>query len=433
MTTVAAWRCGLLLAGLLLPVALSAAPKHHKAKRPHAPAPVHAASAASVELSRGRLEDLHGRIEKLHQDLLKNEESRSSASDQLKEAESSISNANRGLRELGEQRRTKQDDLAKLQQQSETIENQFITQQDQLGGLVFRQYINGNSDALHLLLGGNDPNQAARDLHYMTLLSGAKAGLIDTLHDALIEKQRLADAARVKRDEIAAVEQKQQQQRSVLLAQQQQRQAVLVKLADKIKAQRREIDTLKRDEQRLSKLIEGLARIVAKPARAKPSVATHGQTVPETAPEATLRNEQEPEAMSFSGNFAALKGRLHLPTRGDITNRYGAPRAESGAIWKGLFIRAAEGSEVKSIAPGRVVFADWLRGFGNLLIIDHGNAFLSVYGNNQSLFRQVGDVVKSGDSIAAVGNSGGNPESGLYFELRQQGKAVDPLKWVSLK
>ena len=137
--------------------------------------------------------------------------------------------------------------------------------------------------------------------------------------------------------------------------------------------------------------------------------------------------------MSFSGNFAALKGRLHLPTRGDITNRYGAPRAESGAIWKGLFIRAAEGSEVKSIAPGRVVFADWLRGFGNLLIIDHGNAFLSVYGNNQSLFRQVGDVVKSGDSIAAVGNSGGNPESGLYFELRQQGKAVDPLKWVSLK
>ena len=143
MTTVAAWRCGLLLAGLLLPVALGAAPKHHKAKHPHAPA--HTASVASVELSRGRLEDLHGRIEKLHQDLLKNEESRSSASDQLKETESTISGANRSLRELGEQRKTKQDDLAKLQQQSETIENQFITQQDQLGGLVFRQYINGNS------------------------------------------------------------------------------------------------------------------------------------------------------------------------------------------------------------------------------------------------------------------------------------------------
>ena len=431
MTTVAAWRCGLLLAGLLLPVALGAAPKHHKAKHPHAPA--HTASVASVELSRGRLEDLHGRIEKLHQDLLKNEESRSSASDQLKETESTISGANRSLRELGEQRKTKQDDLAKLQQQSETIENQFITQQDQLGGLVFRQYINGNSDALHLLLGGNDPNQAARDLHYMTLLSGAKADLIDTLHDALVEKQRLADAARVKRDEIAAVEQQQQQQRSVLLAQQQQRQAVLTKLADRIKAQRREIDTLKRDEQRLSKLIEGLARIVAKPARVKPPATTHGQATPETALEKPLHNEQEPEAVSFSGNFAALKGRLHLPVRGNIANRYGAPRAESGAIWKGLFIRTAEGSEVKAIAPGRVVFADWLRGFGNLLIIDHGNAFLSVYGNNQSLFRQVGDVVKSGDSIATVGNSGGNPESGLYFELRQQGQAVDPLKWVSLK
>ncbi|MEK7737457.1 MAG: peptidoglycan DD-metalloendopeptidase family protein, partial [Pseudomonadota bacterium] len=92
-----------------------------------------------------------------------------------------------------------------------------------------------------------------------------------------------------------------------------------------------------------------------------------------------------------------------------------------------------EGSEVKAVAPGRVVFADWLRGFGNLVIIDHGDAFLSVYGNNQSLFRQLGESVKSGDVIAAVGNSGGNPESGLYFELRQQGQTVDPLKWVGLK
>lgn len=422
MTTLAAWHRGLLLAGLLLPVALGAAPRHHKPKA--APAP--AASAAPIEAKRGQLEELHGRIEKLHQDLLKTEETRSSASDQLKETESAISDANRGLRELGEQRGVMQSELAKLQQQSKAIENQIRAQQEQLGGLLYRQYVNGSSDALHLLLGGDDPNQAARDLHYMALLSGAKADLIDTLNDTLTEQQRLTDAARVKRDEIAAVERKQQQQRAALLSQQQQRQSMLARLADKIKAQRREIDTLKRDEKRLSKLIEGLSRIVAKP---KPATATSRKATPETP----LRNEQEPEAMSFSGNFGALKGRLHLPTRGELANRFGAPRAESGAIWKGLFIRAAEGSEVKAVAPGRVVFADWLRGFGNLLIIDHGDAFLSVYGNNQSLFRQVGDVVNSGDAVAAVGNSGGNPESGLYFELRQQGQAIDPLKWVSLK
>jgi septal ring factor EnvC (AmiA/AmiB activator) len=95
-----------------------------------------------------------------------------------------------------------------------------------------------------------------------------------------------------------------------------------------------------------------------------------------------------------------------------------------------VFIRAAGGSEVKAVAAGRVVFADWLRGFGNLAIVDHDDGFLSVYGNNESLFRTVGDAVKTGEVIAAVGNSGGNPETGLYFELRHLGQPLDPMKWV---
>jgi septal ring factor EnvC (AmiA/AmiB activator) len=250
----------------------------------------------------------------------------------------------------------------------------------------------------------------------------------------LDEKQRLAEAARGKRDELAAIEQRRQQQRAALLAQQQRHQGVVARLADRIKQQRREIGSLKRDEQRLGKLIEGLARIVAKPARApKPVPAQRGGRAAAAEAPAALDNRLTPEAADFSGNFARLKGRLRLPVRGAIANRFGAPRADSGATWKGLFIRSAVGGEVKAIAPGRVVFADWLRGFGNLLIVDHGDAFLSVYGNNQSLFRQVGDTVKAGETIAVVGNSGGNQESGLYFEIRQQGQAVDPLKWASLK
>ena len=110
--------------------------------------------------------------------------------------------------------------------------------------------------------------------------------------------------------------------------------------------------------------------------------------------------------------------------RGSVIGRFGAPREGSGT-WKGLFIRAGQGSEVKAIAEGRVVFAEWMRGFGNLLIIDHGDAYLSIYGNNDSLLKQVGDAVKGGDTVASVGNSGGNPETGLYFELRHQGQALD--------
>jgi septal ring factor EnvC (AmiA/AmiB activator) len=127
-----------------------------------------------------------------------------------------------------------------------------------------------------------------------------------------------------------------------------------------------------------------------------------------------------------------LKGSLRLPTRGVVTNRFGAPRQEGGS-WKGLFIRAATGDDVKSIANGRVVFADWMRGFGNLMIVDHGGDYLSIYGNNDALLKQVGDMLDGGEVIASVGNSGGNPESGLYFEIRYRGQPLDPLKWASLK
>jgi murein hydrolase activator len=111
-------------------------------------------------------------------------------------------------------------------------------------------------------------------------------------------------------------------------------------------------------------------------------------------------------------------------------NRYGGPREESGATWKGLFIRAAAGDTVRAVADGQVVYADWLRGFGNLLILDHGKGFMSLYAYNDGLLRQVGEKVRSGDPLASVGNSGGMPESGLYFELRRDGKPFDPMRWV---
>ena len=115
-----------------------------------------------------------------------------------------------------------------------------------------------------------------------------------------------------------------------------------------------------------------------------------------------------------------------------MSGRFGSPR-DGGGTWRGLFIKAGRGSEVKAIAGGRVVFADWMRGFGHLLIVDHGDGYLSIYGNNDSLLKQVGQAVNGGEMVATVGNSGGNPESGLYFELRHQGQPIDPMKWASLK
>src|SRR5260221_7922375 len=129
--------------------------------------------------------------------------------------------------------------------------------------------------------------------------------------------------------------------------------------------------------------------------------------------------------------FASLKGRLDLPVRGELMNRYGTPREETGATWKGLFIRSVAGETVHAVADGRVVYADWLRGFGNLLILDHGSRFMSLYANNDGLLRKVGESVRGGDPSGHVGASGDNVESGLYFELRRDGKPFDPLGWVA--
>lgn len=374
---------------------------------------------------KAELRDLQGRIESLRKDLAKSETHRSEAADSLKETEQAISSSNRHLRELGENRAELRRDLNELEVQANRLERQIGSQQRHIGALLYRQHLRGDNDAMKLLLAGEDPNQLARDYHYLKLLSQAKTEVVDDLRDALVEKQKLAEAVRDKTEKLAENEKKQQEQKQSLLAQQKQRQVVLAGIADKIKNQRKEIETLKQNEKRLAKLIDGLTKLVAKP----PTKRVIRK--PGTPATPTLRNEREPDA-GFSGDFAALRGKLRLPVRGDVTNRFGAPRAE-GTHWKGLFVRANEGAEVKSVAAGQIVFADWLRGFGNLLIIDHGDGFLTVYGNNESLFRQAGDKVKGGEAVASVGNSGGNPESGLYFELRHQGQALDPLKWVTLR
>ena len=134
-------------------------------------------------------------------------------------------------------------------------------------------------------------------------------------------------------------------------------------------------------------------------------------------------------AAAPEGAFAGLRGQLPAPVAGRLAAKFGSKRGD-GPSWKGVFIRAGEGTDVKAIATGRIVFAEWLRGFGNLIIVDHGGQYMSIYGNNQALLKRAGDSVKGGDTIASAGNSGGNEESGLYFELRHQGRAFDPAGWV---
>ena len=283
----------------------------------------------------------------------------------------------------------------------------------------------GAPDFVRLALSGEDLAGTARRLHYLTYLSRAAAQMIAAHRAGLAELARLRQDSEDQARELAAIEARARADRERLLAERRERRRLIERIAGEIRKARRTIQVLLADESRLSRLVEEIGKVLA----ARPGAGY-------------ARVERVPESGSGdSGLFSRLKGRLRLPVRGELTGRFGSPRAvggtagrtAGGAPSKGVFIRAPEGEPVRAVAPGRVVYSDWMRGFGNLLIVDHGENFLTIYGNNESLLKQAGDAVASGETLATVGASGGNEETGLYFELRHLGRPFDPLRWVRLK
>lgn len=421
---------------MLLGIALLAAPALSAAPRKPAPPPEIAGKEAD-------LQELRGRIDSLRRELADSESHKSEASDHLRESERQISKLQRELHTLADQRIGLQQTLADLARQSTQLEGTLLQQQGQLEKLVYRQYLKTTPDSLQLLLNGNDPNQMARDLYYLSSIARARADMLGEIRGTLEKEKTLAADTREQADELAEVETQQKQRHLQLSQQREERKAVLAQISDRISSQRKEMGNLQQNERRLSQLIDRLAKLLAAQAtkpRPKPISAPADKEQPKARDKAVepsrskaveaVENRFDPETSNTQ--FAKLKGSLRLPTRGAVAGGFGTSR-EGGGTWKGLFIRAGVGTDVKAIANGRVVFADWMRGFGNLLIIDHGDAYLSIYGNNDSLLKQVGEAVKGGEKVAIVGNSGGNPESGLYFELRHQGQPIDPMKWASLK
>jgi len=309
--------------------------------------------------------------------------------------------------------------MARLESQRARAEESAQTQQALLAKLVYQQYLSGQPEPLRLLLNRQDPDEMARQMYYLGYVTRARADLIATLRRDLNDIERLSREVQDKTAELGRLRVEQSAEKRQLERERESRAKLFEQVSSQIDSQRKEIGTLKRTEERLARLVERLARELARTPPREPG---------------RVRNDQLPDAAANpAASFRELKGRLKLPVIGELANRYGSPRADSGLSWKGLFIAARDGQEVRAIAPGRVVFADWLRGFGNLIILDHGGGYMSLYGNNDSLYREVGDEVKVGDPIAAVGATGGNSQTGLYFELRFQGKPFDPLSWVTLK
>jgi septal ring factor EnvC (AmiA/AmiB activator) len=371
------------------------------------------ASNSGFASQQEELENLRQRISALQQDFDKTNESKAEATDALRESERNISSSNRKIYELAQQQNSASQVLGKLQQQSAQLNKEMQNEQFQLSKLLYQQYLGGKQEYLKLLLNNHDPNQVARELQYFDYIARDRADLIKSIRVKLHKFQVISDQAQQKSKEISALQNEERKLRQHLENEKRLRQQTLAKFAIQLKQQHREIGRLQRDENRLSQLVIKLAKMLS------------------PASKSQVPRDKLPESLFDGKPFAALKGKLYLPVKGNITNKFGALRPDSRVLWKGLFVRSAANQPVKSVAAGRVVFADWLRGFGNLIIVDHGNGYMSLYGNNETLFKQVGDTLHSGEIIASIGNSGGNDESGLYFELRHEGIPFDPLKWIS--
>ena len=374
---------------------------------------------------RQELRQLREQIEKLQRDLVKSEESRSEAADALRTSEKSISEVNRNLLTLGREQARISQSLAELKGRIDATRTEAAQQQDLLERMIRHQYMHGNTDGLRLLLEGKDVSLVERQMRYLGYVSKKRAEIIAGLKQNAASLAELEAATRQQQQELTANADQQRKARAELQTERYARQKLFARIKGDIAKGNRAIGRLKRDEDRLSKLIDQLAKAIA---RNRDQRRNEGKTgVPPKKGEVI---EHAADASLTGIAFETLKGKLKLPTRGELQGRFGRPREDGGVTWKGLFIKSENGHAVRAVADGQVVYADWLRGFGNLLIVDHGGGYMSLYGNNESLLKHVGDTTQSGETVASVGSSGGAPESGVYFELRHEGKAFDPMKWV---
>jgi septal ring factor EnvC (AmiA/AmiB activator) len=436
---------------------------------------------AAAEAARSGIQK---QLSALKKDISRTEDAKEDAADELSDSEEAISNANRALHDLGAEQGATNARLAALAGEQERLAKTIAAQKQQLSRLLREHYVAGNEDRIKLLLSGDNPNRINRDLQLMAYVSQAQARLLASLHANLAQVEANRDQAQNARDELEEIAQEQRDQKAVLEKEKARRAQLLATLSSKLVAQRKQADSLERDEQRMSSLVDRLGRLIREQAEAerrrqaalaaakakaeaeaaqaralalarakaekaererlaqqhakpgsKPAPVAEEPKLAELPKPADPKPEPAPKPditlapAAPNGAFASLKGKLAAPLAGKVAARFGAKRGD-GPSWKGMFIKADEGTEVRAVAGGRVVFANWMRGFGNLIIVDHGGEYLSIYGNNQTLLKHAGDAVKAGEPIASAGNTGGNEESGLYFELRHLGKAFDPAGWV---
>ncbi len=305
----------------------------------------------------------------------------------LRQTESSLTDIKRRISQL----ETQQQELEAIKQEQLKI----------LSSQIKSAYRVGQHDYLKVMLNQDSPAKLERVLSYYQLLNQARLEAIDKLKVTVAALEQNKQMLNQSQLELAELLDLQTNKKAELVKLKQQQSANLAKLKQIIKTEQQQLANLKQDENALADALQALAEAV----------------------------EQLPGQLDFSG-LSKVKGKLLWPTKGRVKDKFG--RRKSGELrWKGVMIDAPGGQLINNIYAGRVIFSDWLKGYGLVLVVEHGDGYMSLYGHNQALLKDVGDIVRAGEPIALVGQSGGQAMPGLYFEIRHQGKPIDPTQWCN--
>ena len=396
---------------------------------------------ADSELSQrhAELEQLQRRLEAVEAVVARLEGERSAAAAALVEAERALSRASRRLRDTTHELAATEAALREGEREAVLLDARIAERQDELAQWLRHQYLHGGSTMVPMIA-MRDPNQLARDRRYLAYLGQARSEMIAALRNDLDAQRQLHAALTTETDRLAMLLAEQRTHQAEIDRSRSQRARALEQAAEQLQAQQREVAALRASEEELTEVIEALAAAAAtrELARQRQAAALAAQAERSTAPVRVVagREPTPGETRDLAGptptgvRFAQLRGQIGFPVRGELTGRFGAPRSSVSVRWRGVFIRASAGEQVVAVAPGQVVFSDWLRGYGNLLIIEHDDDYLTIYGNNDTLLRVVGEHVPAGAPIASVGAGGVGQDSGLYFEIRHKGQPVDPMQWM---
>ncbi|MBN4080540.1 peptidoglycan DD-metalloendopeptidase family protein [Beggiatoa alba] len=320
---------------------------------------------------------------------------------ELRTTEIEISQRSKSIDQLKRKRANQIRRLGQLQKQRNDLNNDLALQRNLLGQQLRTAYVIGKQEYLKLLLNQEDPNGIGRVFTYYKYFNQARSERIETSTKSLMQLAQIKKRIRKEHKALKALEQQQHSEKQKLEDGYKVRAIAIAKIAKKIQSKDALLQQMLTNEKRLERILKVIRENMTD----------------------ILFGKDKRQA------FAKLKGKLTWPALGKVKALFGKPRKIAKIKWNGVIIKAKQGNNVRAISHGRVAYADWLRGYGLLLIIDHGNGYMSLYGHNQSLNKETGDWVEAGDIIGSVGSSGGQRKAGLYFEIRHNGKPTNPKIW----